>query len=787
MLPQKHWIWASLALIFGIFVGWQCDIKPLYSILLTIGNLFLALYIKQLTHFLIVGIFFSIGTLLYSLNPYPNSGDDIFNYLFTLKPNSYIDVEGVVISSSLPDKDNRLTFVLAVNKIRASGEESKQIYGNVQIYVNDGDTPIYTHEKVKVRGKSSLYLSPTNFYTRGYEDYLRAHRIYSRLVVRRSDIQKIGQWILSPLYWSSRLRYSTYKFLQKNTPENTIGLIKALWLGDRSDLTNEEREFFSLSGTAHILAISGLHIGIIFFIVKTLLDSIFKERETLTNGMGLVICLIYSVITGLHGSSVRALAMLFIGTLYFLTQRKVDLVSALAITVAGILIVNPDYLWDIGTQMSIVTVLSILLFYQPLRKMLIKAYIPGILARPLAVTLSAQILLIPFLTIISNRINLLSPLINLLVVPIMGIFLTISLICLPLLFSTSISTPLLNICSFFVLVTENICKWSANQNWAILTIPSTSSPAILLFLLAVFLFYELLVRYSPHKLLYFPISMLILILLWKGLPSRNEVEINILDVSHGDCILISLNNKEHMLIDGGKKEMGKRVTSSFLRSKGINTIDIVIPTHADEDHIGGLFEILNNFEVKQFLYGGGLDKEDNGKDLLSLVDLMKIPSKRLHGGEHIKFRNGAQLKILYCGEENPSNDTNSNSIVAKLTYKDFSILLTGDFPANKASTYLNQNEARALILKLPHHGLKNSVNEDFLNIVNPQIAISSGNEFHNNWGVRTEVKKLLKDRKIPLFRTDSLGGIQIKSNGETLSIEGARQKRGYKILRDTFN
>lgn len=784
MLFRRHWICASSALILGILSGWKFDISPGCGLFLASIAILITLLSTRLTNTLVVANFWAIGILFYSLNPYPTEGDEVFKYLLEVKPNSYIEAEGIVIDTKLPDKENHTFFVLAVNKIRVPGKEWKRINGNLQVYVNDNRIPIYVHQKLRVLGKSSLYLSPTNFDIHGYEDYLRSHRVYSRLTAYDSDMQPIGYWILSPLYWSSRIQYSAYKSLANIAPENTIGLTKALWLGDRGDLTTEERNFFTLSGTAHILAISGLHIGILFIIFKYVLDRIFKDKKGLTSLIALSMCFVYALITGLHGSSMRAIAMLSFGTLYILTQRKIDLLSTLAIAVVVILALNPDYFWDIGTQMSISVVLSILIFYKPFRKVLANLPIPPYLAQAISLILSGQVLLIPFLTIVSNRLSILLPLANLLIVPLVGIFMAISLLCFPLLFFPSISLPLLKVSEFFIFIVENLCKWFAGQNWALLTIPSISPLAIPFFIFTVYLFYKLLTAYSPKNFLYFSISMLMLIFVWRGLPSKSDVEINIFDVSHGDSILISFKNKGWLLIDGGTKEMGSKVLAPFLRANGIKAIDMVIATHADDDHIGGLFEVLNSFKVRQFLYGFGFDTQPNGKELLSTAFIQKIPSRRLNNNENIEFTNGAQLKILYSGDV-LSEDTNSNSVVAKLTYKNFSILLTGDFPADKSSSYLNNNSVKALVLKIPHHGLKNSLNKDLLDLVTPKLAVSSGNEFYNGWGVRPEVKQLLKDRNIPLYRTDMFGGIRIKTNGDSFSIEGARESRGYKILKNS--
>ncbi len=785
MLFRRHWICASSALIIGILSGWKFDISPGCGLFLASIAILITLLSNRLTNTLLIANFGTIGILLYSLDPYPTQGDEVFKYLLELNPNSFIEAEGIVIDTTLPDKENHSFFVLAVNKIRIPGKEWKQINGNLQVYINNNKIPIYVHQKLRVLGKSSLYLSPTNFNIQGYEDYLRSHRIYSRLTTHDSDIQSIGFWIFSPLYWSSRIQYSAYRSLAKIASENTIGLTKALWLGDRGDLSSEERNLFTLSGTAHILAISGLHIGILFIIIKYILDSLFRDKKGLTSLIALSMCFIYALITGLHGSSMRAVAMLSVGTLYILTHRKIDLLSTLAIAVIVILALNPDYFWDIGTQMSITVVLSILLFYKPFRKILTNLSIPPYLAQAISLILSGLVLLIPFLSIVSNRLSILLPLANLLIVPIVGIFMTISLICFPLLFFPSISAPLLKVSEFFLFIVENLCKWFAGQNWALLTIPSISTLAIPFFLFTAYLFYRLLTAYSSKNLLYFCISLLILIFVWRGLPSKSDVEINIFDVSHGDSILISFKNKGCVLIDGGKREMGSKVLAPFLRANGIKTIDIVIATHADDDHIGGLFEVLNSFKVRQFLYGFGFDTDPNGKELLSTAFLQKIPSWRLNGNECIEFNNGAQLKIFYSGNV-LSEDTNSNSIVAKLTYKNFSILLTGDFPADKSSSYLNNDSVKALVLKIPHHGLKKSLNEDLLDLVTPKIAVSSGNEFYNGWGVRPEVKQLLKDRNISLYRTDMLGGIRIKTNGYSFSIEGARERRGYRILKNSI-
>lgn len=782
MLLKRHWIWACSGLILGLIIGYEFRLGVVPAGIL-LACLFFYLYInRDLTYFQMGGIFFALGLFAYSLNPYPLKGDEVFKFILELKPNSYIEVEGLVTDTTLPNDRDSFSFILRVNRIRNLGGEWEQKNGKILVCVYQATKPVFVHQTVKVFGKSSLYLSPTNFNITGYEDYLRAHRIYARIDTRESNIQVKGTWFISPLYWLSRLRYSISKSLAKIAPLEMQGIIKALWLGDKTDLDAEEKEYFTLSGTAHILAISGLHIGIIFLIFSYAMGLVSKENHVINSVIALIMCAVYSVLSGLHGSSMRALVMISIGTMYLLTNRRIDLLSILAGTAIAILAFSPDYLWDIGTQMSICSVLSILIFYEPLRKLLMKLSMPALLVKHLALVLATQILLIPFLTIISNRINLLFPLTNLIVIPLVGLFLTTSVICFPFVFFPVISTPILYVSSFFLYSSQAMCKWSASQSWAIINMPSLSYVGLLFYLLSCYLLHKFLRNISNRNLIYFLTSVGVLILMWSFPHSRDELEVNLLDVSHGDSILISINRGENVLIDGGREEMGKKVVAPFLRSKGIYKIHTVVATHSDEDHIGGLSEVLKCFRVGEFLYGEGFELSSKAKELLSLASSLGITSRKLDKGEIVNFRNGAVLKILHTGAP-PFENANLNSIVAKLNYKNFSLLLTGDFPADRAVSVFNRSDIECVVLKLPHHGLKNSLSDDFLNIVNPQLVVSSGNEFYKGWGVRPEVKQILEERNIPLLRTDASGGIMIKVNGDSYTVKGARQIRGYEIIK----
>ncbi len=253
---------------------------------------------------------------------------------------------------------------------------------------------------------------------------------------------------------------------------------------------------------------------------------------------------------------------------------------------------------------------------------------------------------------------------------------------------------------------------------------------------------------------------------------KNGVEIYFLDVGQGDSTIIRTAKNKTIVIDGGEGEKsgfdyGKNVLFPFLINKGVRKIDFLIFSHFDSDHCGGLIYLLENIKVEKILIGKQFEKNENFEYIVNLANKKHIKIIDLQAGNKINIEKNSSLEILWpsVAEKISENAINNNSLVCKFVYKNFSMLLTGDIESiaeeKLLGKYKNTNRLNANILKIAHHGSKTSSIQEFLNEVNPKIALIGVGRKNKFGHPNQEVLERLKEKGIQIYRTDQNGEIQI--------------------------
>ena len=253
---------------------------------------------------------------------------------------------------------------------------------------------------------------------------------------------------------------------------------------------------------------------------------------------------------------------------------------------------------------------------------------------------------------------------------------------------------------------------------------------------------------------------------------KNGVEIYFLDVGQGDSTIIRTAKNKTIVIDGGEGEKsgfdyGKNVLFPFLINKGARKIDFLIFSHFDSDHCGGLIYLLENIKVEKILIGKQFEKNENLEYIVNLANKKHVKIIELQAGNKINIEKESSLEILWpsVAEKISENSINNNSLVCKFVCKNFSMLLTGDIESiaeeKLIEKYKNTNRLNANILKIAHHGSKTSSIQEFLNEVNPKIALIGVGRKNKFGHPNQEVLERLKEKGIQIYRTDQNGEIQI--------------------------
>jgi len=267
------------------------------------------------------------------------------------------------------------------------------------------------------------------------------------------------------------------------------------------------------------------------------------------------------------------------------------------------------------------------------------------------------------------------------------------------------------------------------------------------------------------------------ILVWSLIAQKQPSDIltvYFLNVGQGDAILIDSPNRLRMLIDGGRNrkvltELGKILPFSDRR------IDVVLATHPDADHVGGLPEVVSRYKVGVFLESGVESDSTVADELKNRIEQKNIPDLLARRGMVVNFGDGARLQILFplSGQDVSNWETNNASIVARLVYKDKIFMFTGDSPVDIENVLVNLDSTSlgSDVLKAGHHGSRTSTSLRYAQAVSPEYAVISAGKDNGYGHPHKEVLDILEQVGAKIISTIKSGTIVFETDGKTLEIK----------------
>jgi len=279
-------------------------------------------------------------------------------------------------------------------------------------------------------------------------------------------------------------------------------------------------------------------------------------------------------------------------------------------------------------------------------------------------------------------------------------------------------------------------------------------------------------------------ALTLLLLLFPFSLFAQQLQVHFIDVGQGDAIFITNSANQAILIDAGDKSAGRTVVN-YLKDHNVKKLDVLIASHPDNDHIGGMAGVIKGFPIALYLDSEVEKPTQTSKNLNLLVKEKGIKHQIARAGQDYDLGDGANIKILFPSEPlikklKQGTVWNANSIVVKLTYKNVSFLLPGDAEEATEDRLLKEQGTGVLsstVLKVTHHGSKYATTQEFLDAVNPKIAVISVGE-GNSYGHPAErTLKRLKDKGVAVYRTDYNGNVIIKTDGDTLEVVVQKNQR----------
>ena len=803
-------IYLSCAWVVGIFLGSKVDL-PLALVLVGLIPLPLLLLLRQHRKTVIIIslclVAFFGGAFCYQLSLPPDDESSLQFY----NDRGTVELKGVVADDpEVRDKATQLHLSAAEIKL---GKEWREVSGTALLFVPRYSAYRYG-DALRVTGELE---TPPQLDDFDYKDYLAHQEIYATMLYPAIEIIETGKGS-TPLEWVYSVRNRLSQTLAKILPEPQASLAQGIILGIRGNIPSLLRDSFSRTGTAHLLAISGLHLAIVAGILLSIGIWLFGRRHNYYIWLPLVTIWLYALITGMHAPVIRGAIMVSLFLTAELLGRQRSAITALALAAAVMVGVSPQILWDASFQMSFLAIAGLIFIFPSLQAVGRKAVsatlgedgpaasIASIITDSFSVTLGAIMAVWPVIAYYFGIISFVGPLANFFALPALpGIIIAgalaggLGFIALPV--AQAIGWLAWLFLSYLLLVVNGFAAIPVSS----VEVGSVDATLIWVYypVLAIALWLnsnrrklgDLMPRvtgglksgmnkaFTPgsrlsRKWVIPPLLVIAGLVSFTAatLPDDN-LRISFLDVGQGGAILIQTPAHQDILIDGGPSPQAIGLGLSQKMPFWDRTIDLVVLTHPHSDHITGLIEVLHRYRVKQVIYPD-LDCDSPMYDeWLSVIKEKDIKCTVAQAGQRIDLGGGVVIRVLNPRIPlliNTESDIDNNGVVLELSMGNISFLLTADIWQEAEFELINHRAIRqSTVLKVAHHGSDTSTTVEFLAVVNPRLAVISVGEDNRFGHPSAEVMERLTEKlgAENIYRTDEHGTIEFITDGERLWVK----------------
>ncbi len=719
-------------------------------------------------------LIFFLGLLFYLKMPEPFSDDSISG-------------RSISLSGTIDDKYQKKssTYLVIKNAGPISGEDSNKKHKIIVKLKEPRESlamlpPVGS--VVAVTGKGLLFSrarNPGNFDLARYQ-MIRGidFEIYDAVIIK--DCEKRGMRGVEEELCILRERLSSS--VDDIYGKDEAGVIKAMLLGDRADLSEEISDGFRRAGMSHVLCISSLHITLLGM---ALLKALRKTGlwKPICYGICFALISMYGALTGSGVSVIRALITFSLMMAADLAGRTPDLLSSVSVAAVMIVLAKPLYILDAGFILSFSAVSGIGILGPPLKRLLpFDQKKAGTLGAAFAVTL----FMLPVTLYFFYQVPVFSILINLAVIPLLGILLVSALIsmlsgCFSITFGMISAVPARLILEIYA----TLSGINDSLPFSLLTPGRPDIMQILIYyaVITVFIFIVEKSEKIDHRLRIKAVFMFLSASAVLTFHIRPALALTMLDVGQGDCHFIEIRGGKTMMIDCGSsdiKDTAKYRVIPYVLSRGYDRIDYAVLTHPDDDHINGYLEMLemgNKSALKTgcFILPDIHFDNENYERLVKCAGEQKIKVLKIKAGDSFTIGK-VSFKCLNPEEGAEFSDTNEASVCLSVSLKDssFKALYTGDIEGEKEKEMISrlskEKFTKYTLLKCAHHGSKNSTPKELLDLTEPSFAFISAGVDNRYGHPHKELMERLRKAGAGIHITKEEGAVRMDVKEKTVRI-----------------
>lgn len=698
-------------------------------------------------------------------------------------------VEGTIAGLPSPG-DTTQSYVVDVDAV-VEGESTRPTSGGLRITI-DQYGELRPGDRVRITGEIEV---PPVFDGFDYRAYLARQGIVGTLLFPDVEIvDEGGRWELARVTGDARARLQDG--IERSLPEPEASLASGIVLGLDGGLSDEVEEDFRRSGLAHFVAVSGSNIELVTLAVFVVLTPVVGRRRAVAPAAAMIV--VYAVMAGAEAPVVRAGIMAAILLAGWLMGRHRSALAGLAGAAVVMTMVSPGIAVEAGFQMSVAATAGLIVFAPWIRAALgagaararVGGVVPGPVLDVVALSVSATLAVLPISWVTFERVSLIGPLTNVLVAPVFAVaFGATALVAA----AELVGAPAGWFAGLFAYYPLAFIVWVAEASAAI---PGSSVPTPAAGATVAIVAYAVMAlaawpayRYMPPET---PVPgrssaapmvrrvalgaaaglAAVVVLSASIMPggAPGELRVEFLDVGQGDAILITTPERRQVLVDGGPGGLPLMRELGTVLPHWDQSLDAVIVTHPQSDHLGGLAELARRYDVG-IVYDAGVEGASAG---YLAYDAAFPERERLRAGDRMEW-DGVSMEVLwppgFMPDEAGDTDLNDTSLVLMLEYGEVSMLLTGDITAGVQRTMLSGTSIRADVLKVPHHGSRTSAVE-FFDAVGPALAVITVGEGNRYGHPAEEILEALAGAMV--LRTDEDGRVTIVTDGERLQFGTGR-------------